>query len=187
MDGQSKTSSVFHAAQVQDLGARGGHFQHFLTGDLVDLLSAGDHSRIGRVHAVDVCVDLANVSVQGGGQCNSCGVGTAAAHGGDLVGCTAHALETGNNGHLALVQGGAHAVRVHIDDAGLAVNAIGNHAGLAACEGLGHATLRANRHGQQGHGNTLTGGHEHVQLAGRGMLGDLGGQIQQLIGGVTHG
>ena len=81
----------------------------------------------------------------------------------------AHALEAGHDGDVALVQRGADAVRVDVDDPGLAVDAVGDHAGLAAGEGLGRGAELVDGHGQQRHGDALAGGQEHVHLAGRGL------------------
>ncbi|VXC06395.1 hypothetical protein CITRIK5_70643 [Citricoccus sp. K5] len=41
-------------------------------------------------------------------------------------------------------------------------------------------------HGQQGHGDALAGGEQYVHLAGWWLPVDLLGEVQQLIGGVTH-
>ena len=43
------------------------------------------------------------------------------------------------------------------------------------------------RHGHQRDGDLLAGGQEHVHFAGRRLLGDLAGQVDQLVGGVAAG
>ena len=187
MQRHAEPAGVFDAAQVQDLGAGGGQFQHFLAGDRVDLLGGGNHARVGGVDAVHVGVDLADVGFQGGGQGHGGGVRAAAAQGGDFVGGAAHALEPGHDGDVALVQGRADAVRIDVDDARLAVDAVGDHAGLGAGEGLGGGAELVDGHGQQGHGDAFAGGEEHVHFAGGGGVGDLAGEVQEFVGGVAHG
>ena len=46
---------------------------------------------------------------------------------------------------------------------------------------------RLDRHGHQGDGDLLAGGQQHVHLAGRRLLADLAGQLDQLVGGVAAG
>jgi hypothetical protein len=124
--------------------------------------------------------------VQGGGQGHRRGVGAAAAHGGDVPGLPAHALEAGHDRDIAGIHGILHAVGGDIDDPGVSVQAVREHAGLRASEGLGGGALRVDAHGEQGHGDALAGGEQDVHLAGRRLPVDLFGQVQQLIGGVTH-
>ena len=148
MDRHSEAARVFDAAQVEDLGAGGRHFQHFFRGDLVDLAGGGDHARVGGVDAVDVRVDFADVSFQGGGQGDGGGVGAAAAHGGDVFGLWAHALEAGDDGDVAPVQCGLHAVGRDVNDTGLAMQGVGEHAGLGTGEGLGGGSGGVNGHSE---------------------------------------
>ena len=99
----------------------------------------------------------------------------------------AHALEAGHDRDVALVQRRADPVRVDVDDPGLAVDAVGDHAGLGAGEGLGGGAELVDGHGQQGHGDAFAGGEQHVHFAGRGGVGHLGGEVQEFVGGVAHG
>src|SRR5690348_10781622 len=132
MQRHAEPPGVFDAPEVEDLGPGGGQFQHLLAGDAIDLLRRQNDPGVRGVDTIDVCVDLADVGLEGCGQCHGRRVRTAAAECGDLVGGTGHALETGNNGDVALVQGGADAVRVDVDDPGFAVDAVRDHAGLGA-------------------------------------------------------
>src|SRR5690606_16076935 len=42
-------------------------------------------------------------------------------------------------------------------------------------------------HGEQGHRDPLPGGEQHVELPLVPVGADLGGQVEQLVGGVAHG
>ena len=75
---------------------------------------------------------------------------------------------------------------VMLDDARLAVDRRGEHAGLRAGERLGLVALRVDRHRQQGHRDPLAGGEQHVELAPARHRDDLLGQVDQLVGGVAH-
>ena len=44
----------------------------------------------------------------------------------------------------------------------------------------------ADRHREQCHRDPLAGGQQHVELAAGGQRGDLLGEVDQLVGGVTH-
>ena len=65
----------------------------------------GDDPRVGGEDAVDVGVDLADVGVERGGERDGGGVGAAAAEGGDVLGVLADALEPGDDGDVARVEG----------------------------------------------------------------------------------
>ena len=153
----------------------------------VDFLGGRHHAGVGGVDAVHVRVDLADVGFERRGKGHGRGVRAAAAQGGDLVGGPAHALEAGHDSDVSLVQGRADAVRVDVDDPGLAVDAVGDHAGLRSGEGLGRGAVLVDGHRQQRHGDALAGGEEHVHFAGRGGISDLAGEVQQFVGGVAHG
>src|SRR6478735_770005 len=112
MQRHAEPPGVFDAPEVEDLGPGSGQFQHLLAGDAVDFLGRRNHAGVRGVYAVNVGVDLADIGLEGGGEGHRRCVRTSAAQGGDLVGGTAHALETGDDGDVPLVQGGADAVRV---------------------------------------------------------------------------
>ena len=63
---------------------------------------------------------------------------------------------------------------------------VGDHAGLGAGERPGLGAERGDGHRDQRVGDPLTGGQQHVQLAGRRRRRDLLGQVHQLVGGVAH-
>ena len=72
-------------------------------------------------------------------------------------------------------------------DAGLGVRAVGDDADLGAGEADGAFAERLDRHRHQRDGDLLAGGQQHVHLAGRRLLGDFLGQLDQFVGGVAAG
>ena len=64
---------------------------------------------------------------------------------------------------------------------------VGAQAGLLAREGERPDAQRVDRHRQEGHRYPLARGQEDVHFARRGLVGDLVGQIDELVGRVPHG
>lgn len=86
-----------------------------------------------------------------------------------------------------MVQGLPDAPRVHLQDAGVPVAAVGGDADLVLNEPPGRDAHGPKLHGKEGHGHLLPGGGEEVQLAeGRSRVHPLG-QGDELVGGVAHG
>src|SRR5699024_7080957 len=134
--GDVEGPGVLHGAEHEDLGADGGHLQHLLEADAIQLLRIADDAWVGGVDAVDVGVDLADVCVQGCGEGDGGGVRPTAAEGGDVLRLAVHPLETCDDADLALVQSLADAAWGDLDDACVAVALGGDHAGLGAGEAL---------------------------------------------------
>ena len=116
VDGDVVLARVLDGAHGEHLRAGGGHLQHLVVGDVVDLAGLGDQAGVGGVDAVDVGVDLADVGAQGVGQGDRRGVGAAAAERGHVF-LGGHALEAGDEDDLAAVHGFLHARRVDVEDA----------------------------------------------------------------------
>jgi hypothetical protein len=89
--------------QLHDLGAEAGEFEHFVVGNLGELLRVRDDAGVGGVNAVDVRVDLAEVGLERGGERDGGEVGTAAAERGDLR-LRRFALESGDDDDIAGVE-----------------------------------------------------------------------------------
>ena len=187
MDGDGITPCVLHAAQHQDLRTACRHFQHFLVADPRDAPRAGHDPRIGGEHPVHVGVDLADVRAKRGGERDRRRVGGAPAKRRDVLGVLRHALEAGHDGDRASVKRCLDPAGRHVDDAGLAVRGVGDHAGLGAGERAAFQAEIGDGHRQQRHRYPLSGGKEHVQLAPGRQRAHLVGQVAQLIGGVAHG
>ena len=82
----------FHRAGLHDLGAQAGQFQHFVVGDFRQLARARHDARIGRVNAIDIRINLAEIGLERGGQGDGRQVRTAPTQCGDLA-VAASALE----------------------------------------------------------------------------------------------
>src|SRR5699024_2459109 len=128
-----------------------------------------------------------HLRAEGGGEGDRGGVGAAAAEGGDVAGSAVEALEPGDDGDRPRVDGFTDAGRVDLDDAGLAVAGVGRHAGLAARVAARIHPHGFDGHGEEGHADALPRGEEHVEFAAGGHGGDLAGEVDELVGGVTHG
>ena len=185
MQGHPEAAGVLHGAQVEDLGAVGGQLQGLLAGEGLDALGGGDDAGVGGEQAVDVGVDLADVGVEGRGQGDRGRVGAAAAQGGGVLDLV-DALEAGDDGDRAGLDGAGHTLGQHADDGGLAVLGVGEDAGLGAGVGARRDAELGDGHGEQGHGDALTGGQQDVHLAGGGVGGQGGGLVEELVGRVPH-
>ena len=78
-------------------------------------------------------------------------------------------------------------VGANLDDLGLGVLGVGDHAGLTAGERVGGHAEVVQRHAQQGHGLALPSGDQHVHLSTRAAPRHLVGQVQQVVGLGPHG
>ncbi len=197
------------AARVHDAGAEASQLQHLVVADGVHLAGFGHDARVGGVDAIDVGVDLAidvgqdsnpaclrgrigilphvaGVVFHHGGEGDGGGIGAAPAQGGDVE-VLIDALEAGHDDDLSLVEGLAHPGGGDALDACLGVGAVGDDADLGAGKADGLLAQGLDGHGQESDGDLLAGGQEHVHLAGRRVLGDLAGQLDQLVGGVAAG
>src|SRR3990167_5368889 len=113
----------FHRTDLQHLAAHACHFQHLFKAHTQQAARFGHHARVGRVHAVHVGVDQAFGRLQGCGHGHGRGVAAATAERGDVA-VRIHALEAGDDDHLAGIQIGAHAQVVDRFDARLGVGAV---------------------------------------------------------------
>ena len=96
------------------------------------------------------------------------------------------ALEPGHDDDLAGLQLGADAARLDAGDAGPAVAPVRRDPGLWPGQADGADAQAVERHRQQGRALVLAGREEDVQLARIRIVGDGGGQAEQLVGGVAH-
>ena len=186
VDGDVVLARVLDRAQGEHLRAAGGHLEHLVVGDGVQLARLRHEARVGGVDAVDVRVDLADRRRECVRQRHGGRVGTAAAERGDVL-LGRDALETGDEDDLAVVHGLLDARRVDVEDARLHVHRIGDDAGLRAREAHGVVAEAVDGHGQQGAADAFAGGEEHVHLAFGRVGSDLAGELEELVGGVASG
>ncbi len=102
-------------ADLQHLGAERGELEHLLARDARELPCVGADPRVGRVDAVDVRVDLADVGLQRGGERHAGRVGAAAAERRD-VSVLVLALEPRHDGDLAASERRAQRIVVDRED-----------------------------------------------------------------------
>ena len=186
MDGQIKAACVLDAAQVEDLGSCRGQFEHLLVGDDLELPRLGHDARIGTEDAVDVGVDLAHVGAEGSSECDRGRVRTAATEGGDVLGVLRDALEPGDDRDRSRGERLLDAPGGHVDDAGSTVRGVGDEAGLRPGVGASLLAQVVDGHGDEGHGDALARGEEHVELSAGRLGRDLLGEVEELVGGVAH-
>ncbi len=186
MDRHVVVPGVLHAAQVQHLGAAGGHLQHLLVTDPRDPPGAGDNSRVGGEDAVYVGVDLAQVGAERGGQRHCRGVRPAAAKCRDVLAVLRHALEAGHDRDRAIAERAADPARSDVDDPGLAVGRVRDHSGLRPGERPGLEAQVGDRHRYQRHRDPFPGGQQHVEFTSRRQRAHFERQVLQLVGRVAH-
>ena len=149
-------------------------------------MGLGDDARVGGEEAVDVRVDFAHVGVEGCGEGDGGRVGASAAQRRHVV-VLGDALEAGDDGDLAVLDGAGDALGDHADDLGGAEVAVGLDARLGARVGAGFDAEFVDGHRQQGHGDAFAGGQEDVHLALGRVVGESGRRVEQVVRRVAHG
>src|SRR5690606_8263055 len=121
----------FDSADLQHLGTKAGHFQHFFEGDALQSLGLGHDPGAGGVDAIDVRIDLTLIGLERGRQGNARGVGTATPKGGDVA-ALIDPLEAGHDNDLSSFELAANVLRIDLQDSRLAVGAVSADAYLVA-------------------------------------------------------
>ena len=186
MEGDPVAAGEFDGPQVEDLGTVSGHFQGFFLGEGAQAVGLGDDARVGGEEAVDVRVDFAHVGVEGCGEGDGGCVGAAAAERCHVV-VLGDALESGDDGDLAVLDGAGDALGNHADDLGGTEVAVGFNAGLRAGVGAGFDAQFVDGHGQQRHGDALACGQEDVHFTLGRVVGEGGRRVEQVVRRVAHG
>ncbi len=185
MQGNPVAAGEFDGPQVEDLGAVRGHFQCLFLGEGAQAMGLRDDARVGGEEAVDVRVDFAHVGVEGGSQGDGGRVGAAAAEGGHVV-VFGDALESGDDGDLAILDGAGDALGDHADDLGGTKVIVGLDAGLGPRVRAGFDAEFVDGHGQQGHGDAFARGQEDVHLALGRVVGECCGRVEEVVSRVAH-
>ena len=148
-------------------------------------MGLGDDAWVGGEEAVDVRVDFAHVGVEGGGEGDGGRVGASAAQRRHVV-VLGDALEAGDDGDLAVLDGAGDALGDHADDLCGAEATVGLDAGLRAGVGAGFDAEFVDGHREEGHRDALACRQEDVHFAlGRGVREGCG-RVEQVVGRVTH-
>ncbi len=185
LEGDAEFFREFHRAALHDLGAAGGHFEHFVVGYFLDFGGVFDNPRIAGVDAVDIGENLAEVRLDGGGDGNGGEVGPAAAEGGDgpLGG---FALKPGDDDDVAFFESFEHAFRRNRGDFRLRVRLARDDARLGAREGDGFFAEARDGHRSEGDGGLFSGGQEDVHFTLARIGGDVPGQFDEVVGDAAH-
>ena len=99
----------------------------------------------------------------------------------------ADSLKPSNDRYCAFAQGLLDTSRRDVNDPCPTVRRVGNQASLRAGVGASFKTVVMDCHRKQGHRYPLSGGEQHVEFTSRRVRADLLRQINEVIGGVTHG
>ena len=154
---------------MHDARAQARELEHLVVADRRQPPGVRQHAWIGRVDAIDVGVDLAEVGVEHGGERDGGRIGAAAAERGDVA-VLVDALEAGGDHDRAVIEQFPHVVGRDRLDAGLRVGAIGADADLGTGQADRLVAERLDRHREEGHAHLLARREEHVHLAGAGPL-----------------
>ena len=125
-----------HGTDLQHLGPQARELEHLVVGDALELAGTGDDSRVTRIDAVDVRIDLARLRPERGRERDGAGVRAAAAERRDPA-LAVHPLEAGDDRHRPRRERLLEPLHVHPDDARPSVGAVGLDAHLVAEEGAG--------------------------------------------------
>ena len=187
MNGNLEQLAHLHRARLHDACAQTSHFQHLEISDFLHLARALRHAGICGVDAVHVRKDLTGIRLQRACQCHGRGI-RASAPKRHRISCGIHALETGHDHDIALVQLLLHTLRLDVNDTSLRMHRIRLHADHRACQRNRRLPQRLERHGQKRNGNLLAGGQKHIHLAGIpvGFLRDPLRQLDEFICGIPH-
>ena len=185
MDAHAVVARVLDRAQLQDARARGGHLEHLLEGDHVELARVRHDARIGAEDARNVGVDFAHLRADGRRERDGGRVRAAAPERGDVAGVGRDALKAGDEHDPILVERGEDAIGAHVNDARAGVRRVGDDPRLRAGQRDRAVAEVVDGHRAQRAGDALAGGQQHVHLARVGRVGDLVGHRDQLVGGLA--
>ena len=110
-------------------GTQAGQFEHLVIAQLVQSLGTFHQSRIGRVDAIHVGVDLAACGTEHGGQGHGGGIAAATTERGNVL-VLVNPLEAGSDHDIAVIQQLFNTGCRNRDDAGLGVRAVGTNTDL---------------------------------------------------------
>ena len=109
---------------VQNVGTAGCQLQHFIIGDLIQLVCMRYDARVGGINTINVGVDLALVSFHSCSDCYRTCIASAASECGDIV-VAVDSLESCNNDDIFLVQLVLQTLGVDLLDTGILMGGFG--------------------------------------------------------------
>ncbi len=175
MDGYSESFGKLDGAIVHHGCTGAGQLEHLVVADPGQLPSFRNDPRIGGVYPVHICIDLAEVGLKCCCQSHSCCVTTSPTQGRDVK-AGIHALETGRDDNLALLKQLTDSFRRNGPYSCLSESTVGENAKLWSGKTDGVIAEELIAIAIRDHAYLLAGGQEHVQLAGRRLVGDLLGK-----------
>jgi len=171
---------------MHDAGPERSQLEHLVVADLRDLAGLRHDPRVGRVHAVDVGIDLADFRPDGGGESDGRGVRAAASQcGNSAIG--RDTLEAGHDHDFPFIEMAADAAAVDGPDPSLGVGGVRHHSHLPAREADRLVPRGVDGHGHQRDGNLLARGQQHVQFPLGWVGADFFGQGKEFVRGMAHG
>ena len=132
----------FNRPRLQDLGANGREFKHFLIGNPLKLAGARHNARIGRIDPIHIGIDIATIRLDGSRDGDSRKIRSAAAKGGDAVALGVNALKPRHHRHLTLLHAFNQGRAINGFNAGLAMRLVRDDRHLPALPG---PRINANR------------------------------------------
>ena len=166
--------------------AGGGHLEQFVERDVIHLASLGHQARISGENTGDVGVELAGIRIERMGKGDGRGVGAASTEEGDIV-IGRHALTATDDRNLAGRHCSGDAVRVDLENLGVAMRRVGQKSGLAPGERLALDTQVGERHRDERAGLAFTTGDEHVHFTAGLRRAHVVGKTEEFIGLFAHG
>ena len=115
MDYNMVFTSEFNCARLQNASTTAGKLKHIVVRNTVELLSAWAYTRVGRVNAFYVGIDLAHIGTNATRKGNCRGVRTATTKRGDVA-IGGNALEAGNDHDCARIKSTANSVGINVFD-----------------------------------------------------------------------
>ena len=180
-------AGVLDRAQLQDLGAGGGHLEHLLEGDDAQLPSRLDDPRVGAEDAGDVGVDLADLGAERRRDRDRGRVRASTPERGHVPARSRDPLEAGDENDPVLGQRVADAVGADVDDPRLGVGGVGDDPRLRAGQRDRVVAAVVDRHRAERARDPLADREQHVHLPRFRAVGDLLRHRDQLVGRLATG
>ena len=172
-------------SQHQDPCAGRRHLQHLLVRHLRQLARLRHDPGVGGEDARDVRVDLAR-RAEGRRQGDGGRVGPPPAERGHVHRVSREALEACDEDDLPVVEGAQDPDGRDLPDLRLRVDGVGEDPCLRPGEGDGFLAEVVNRHRDEGAGDALAGGEEHVELARVWARRHAPGELEERVRGAPH-